>query len=156
MISKCADMLAEKLPMDKIFAIFNVLETRVRPALDVVIRLWMAKIFFYSGLVKIGSWQTTLLLFAEEYQVPLIPVEFAAISATAIELVAPVLLVIGLGARLAAVPMLIMTAVIQFTYLDSVEHAYWAILLGRILVRGAGEYSIDYLIRKRLEDRAYN
>ncbi len=153
MISNCADFLSKRLPIDKVFSVFRVLETRVRPALDVVIRIWIADIFFHSGLVKLTSWSTTLLLFSEEYQVPFLPSDFAAVMATGAELIAPVLLLIGLGARFAAIPLLIMTAVIQFTYLDSVEHVYWAILLGRIIVRGAGEYSIDHLIRKKLEEK---
>ncbi|MEM6339124.1 MAG: DoxX family protein [Pseudomonadota bacterium] len=109
-------------------------------------RFWMAKIFWYSGLTKISSWQSTIYLFKYEYAVPIIPAELAAILATATELSAPILLVIGLMTRLAAVPVLCMTAVIQFTYLDLIDHLYWALLLCTIIFYGPGRYSLDCLI----------
>jgi putative oxidoreductase len=82
--------------------------------------------------------------------VPIIPAEFAAILATATELSAPILLVLGFLTRLAAIPMLCMTAVIQFTYLDLIDHLYWAILLATIILYGPGRYSLDYLICKNI------
>ena len=111
------------------------------------IRVWMARIFWYSGLTKISSWQTTIYLFQYEYKVPIIPVEVAALLSTATELTMPVFLVLGFMTRLAAVPLICMTAVIQFTYLDLVEHLYWAILLATIIFYGPGRYSIEGLIR---------
>lgn len=117
-------------------------------ALLLCIRYWMAKIFWYSGLTKIGSWQFTIYLFKFEYQVPIIPAETAAYLATATELVAPVLLIFGFMSRLASIPLLCMVAVIQFTYLDLVEHTYWAILLACILFAGPGKFSIDYILVK--------
>lgn len=120
------------------------------PAYQLFIRLWMAEIFWRSGLTKIASWDTTVLLFAEEYGVPLLPPELAAALATAIELGAPVLLVLGLGTRLASVPLIVMTAVIQFTYLDRLEHWYWAMLLGQLLLRGPGFLSLDHWLTRAL------
>ena len=67
------------------------------PVIDVVIRLWIAEVFFQSGLVKITSWQSTLALFENEYQVPLLPPLAAAYLGTAVELVFPVLLALGLA-----------------------------------------------------------
>ena len=46
-------------------------------------RVWMAQIFWYSGLTKIASWQSTVYLFKYEYAVPIIPAEIAAALATA-------------------------------------------------------------------------
>jgi uncharacterized membrane protein YphA (DoxX/SURF4 family) len=110
-------------------------------------RMWMAQVFWYSGLTKISSWESTLYLFKHEYKVPFISPEIAALLGTGIELSTPVLLVIGFMTRLAAVPMLFMTAVIEFTYLNLVDHMYWAILLGVIILYGPGLLSIDHLIR---------
>jgi putative oxidoreductase len=110
------------------------------------IRIWMARIFWYSGLTKIGSWQTTLYLFKYEYKVPIIPAEIAALLATTTELTMPFFLVLGFMTRLAAIPMLCMTGVIQFTYLNSPEHLYWAVMLATIIFYGSGKYSIDYWI----------
>ena len=109
-------------------------------------RCWIARIFWYSGLTKIDSWETTLMLFEYEYAVPVIPEELAAILATAAELSMPVLLLIGLMSRFAAIPLLFMTAVIQFTYLDLIDHLYWALLLCTIIFYGPGRYSLDHLL----------
>lgn len=117
-------------------------------ALLLAMRLWVANIFWKSGLTKLEDWETTLFLFAEEYKVPLLPVEFAAYSGTFFELACPVLLVLGLGTRLAALPLIAMTAVIQFTYLEHEQHIYWAFLLVTLLCFGAGRASIDALIAR--------
>ncbi len=50
---------------------------------DLLVRLYLLKVFFQSGMVKIQSWQSTLDLFAYEYSVPLLPPEIAAYTATA-------------------------------------------------------------------------
>ncbi len=110
------------------------------------IRVWMARIFWYSGLTKISSWQTTIYLFKYEYKVPIIPIEIAASLATATELTMPFFLVLGFMTRLAAVPLICMIVVIQFTYLDLIEHLYWTVLLATIVFYGPGRYSVDGLI----------
>ena len=115
-------------------------------------RLTMAKIFFYSGLTKIQSWSTTVSLFKYEYKTPFLPPEIAATMATAAELTCPILLILGLGTRFAALPMLAMTAIIQFTYLEHIEHLYWTILLCTLIFYGPGRLSVDYYIKKKLEN----
>jgi putative oxidoreductase len=121
------------------------------PLLLLFIRFWMARVFFYSGLTKISNWQSTIFLFKYEYKVPIIPTEIAAILATTSELILPIFLIIGLASRLATLPLLVMTAVIQFTYLDLIEHLYWAVLLGVILLHGPGKYSLDHWIKDKLK-----
>jgi putative oxidoreductase len=112
-------------------------------------RFWMAQVFFKSGLTKIGDWSNTLYLFGNEYNVPFLPPDIAAAGATAIELAAPVFLLLGLAARLATLPMLAMTAVIQFTYENHPDHAVWAMLLGTILCFGPGAVSVDHWLRRK-------
>jgi len=129
------------------------LERFVGPVLFLIMRLWMAHIFWHSGLSKITSWSTTLLLFENEYKVPLLSPTIAAYLATMTEFSCPILLVLGLVARLAVIPMLIMTAVIQFTYLSACENFYWAIILGLILCYGPGQLSFDFLLRKWLSGK---
>jgi hypothetical protein len=41
----------------------TALERYLAPMLDLAIRLWVAKVFFMSGLTKVQSWDTTLSLF---------------------------------------------------------------------------------------------
>ena len=123
------------------------------------LRVWVAHIFFASALLKLpngflglgmGDWGTTVLLFMEEHPVPLLPAEVAAVLGTTVEFLAPIALVLGLGARIGAVGLLVMTAVIEFTYQHSMEHIIWAISLSVILFQGPGLISIDHFIRKRL------
>ena len=91
--------------------------------------------------------------FEHEYQTPFLPVWFAAGSATLFELAMPVLLIGGLFTRLATLPLIVMTAVIQFTYLDHIDHLYWILLLGLILTWGPGRFSLDALGERWLQAR---
>lgn len=125
---------------------------RFQSSVLLIARLWIAKIFFFSGLTKIDDWESTLSLFEYEYAVPFLPVALAAYSATFFELVVPPLLVLGLFTRLSVLPFLAITAVIEFTYGSYPEHAYWAIILGLLLTHGAGKYSLDYLAKKQTEN----
>ncbi len=130
--------------------LFIGLASLLQPLALLLLRLWMAKVFLSSGLVKISDFSNTVALFESEYAVPFIPPYFAAVSATFFELVCPLLLTLGLGARFATLPLLVMTAVIQFTYDQNIQHAYWAMLLLVILTFGAGKLSVDYFIRRKL------
>ena len=122
----------------------------IGPALLLFIRIWMARIFFLAGLAKIDDMQATVQLFQYEYQVPLLPADFAAYTATTFELVCPVLLVVGLATRLAALPLIAMTLVIQFTYLQHIDHLFWFVLLAIPVLRGPGVLSADHLLGKAM------
>ena len=113
-------------------------------------RLGIAVVFWNSGIVKIQSWVPTVALFANEYKVPVIPPETAAMMAASVELTCPVLLVFGLATRLATIPMLGVTFVIQtFVYPDLWHlHLAWATTLVFILTKGPGAISLDYLIER--------
>ncbi len=110
-------------------------------------RLWIADVFWKSGMSKLSDWEGTIALFADEYKVPLLPPEIAAYMATATELAAPLMLAFGLGSRFAAIALLVMTAVIEFSYMHFDIHLVWAIMLALILTQGAGKASVDHLIR---------
>jgi putative oxidoreductase len=116
-------------------------------AAQLVTRAALAQIFWSSGQTKIASWSTTLMLFSEEYRVPLIPAEFAAYAATAFELACPILLVAGLFTRLALLPLLAMTIVIQaFVYPTSwPDHIVWFAMIGYLMIRGPGILSLDHV-----------
>lgn len=133
----------------------NLLARYASPAFDLAVRLFIASVFFRAGRTKIKDWDITVSLFADEYQVPVLPPEFAAALATTFELAMPVFLVLGLGARLAALPLLGMACVIQFVLgaanpdYDNPMHFYWMFLLGMIVIKGPGPISLDHLIRAR-------
>ena len=123
------------------------------PALIVLaMRIGIGGTFFKSGLNKIESWDSAVSLFAEEYKVPVLPPELAAYLATAAELACPVMIVLGLFARLGAAALLGMTFVIQvFVYPESwVEHLLWASVLLYVLTRGPGALSIDAQVARRV------
>src|SRR3990167_10669968 len=127
----------------------SFLEIFLSPLLFLAMCYWMADIFWRSCRSKIQSWATTLILFKDEYKVPCIPPETAAYLTVVTECVCPILLILGLATRFATIPMLVVTAVIQFTYLQYHEHFYWAIFLGLLLCYGAGPISLDSFIKKK-------
>jgi len=113
------------------------------------LRFWIGLVFWKSALTKIENWDTTLFLFEEEYQVPILSAELAAFLGTSVELIAPLLLFMGLGTRLAVVPLLVMAAVIQFSYQMHHDHLLWALALFALMIQGAGLFSWDFFIRTR-------
>ncbi len=104
-----------------------------------------------AAMAKLANWDTALSLFADEYQVPILPPGVAAYLAVSIELTTPVLLVLGLFTRPAALVLLGMTTVIEvFVYPQAwPTHIQWAAMLLVLLSRGAGALSIDHLLWRR-------
>ncbi|HUF72664.1 MAG TPA: DoxX family protein [Gammaproteobacteria bacterium] len=137
--------------LNRFLAIRAQLERFPASVLQLALRIGIAAMFFRSGLLKINSWEFTVLLFRNEYQVPLIDPVLAAQLATALELALPVLLVIGLGTRLATLPLLGMVAVIQLFVFPNAwsDHLMWGAILLFLLTRGPGTFSIDYLIDRK-------
>lgn len=119
-------------------------------------RVAIAHVFWSSAHSKLASWPVTQQLFAMEYHVPLLPPEIAAPLATATELTGAVLIFLGLFARLGALALLGVVAVIQlFIFPGSwAEHLLWASLLLLITARGAGKISLDYLAKRYLAPSA--
>lgn len=122
---------------------------------DLGLRLWVAQVFFKSGLTKIDNWDSTLFLFNDVYAVPVLPPAFAAWLATAGELVLPVLLVLGLATRLGALGLFIVNyvAVVAFPDMGALgikDHALWGVMLATIFFHGPGWLSIDEWLRRRL------
>ncbi|XLZ68408.1 DoxX family protein [Massilia sp. SR12] len=118
-------------------------------------RLAIAAIFFLSGRTKVEGWFTlkdsAIELFRYEYMLPLLPPELAAQLATCAEHALPLLLVLGLFTRSAALGLLGMTAVIQlFVYPQAwPTHLSWAALLLPIIAQGAGPIALDRLLQAR-------
>jgi putative oxidoreductase len=124
------------------------------PGLDLVIRLWVANVFWKSGLTKIASWDSTVALFTYEYHVPLLSPELAAFLGTAVELSMPVLLVLGLGTRFGAAVLFVFNIIAVISYPDLNEiglkdHQYWGLLLLVPLLHGPGRLSIDHFLRRK-------
>jgi putative oxidoreductase len=135
-------------------AVIGVAEEWLAPALDFGIRVLLASVFFNAGLTKIASWSSTLALFESEYMVPYLPPEIAAWLGTGAELFFPVLLVLGLGSRFAALGLFVLNAVAVVSYPDLSEaglkdHQYWGLLLLVVALHGPGRLSLDRLIRRK-------
>jgi putative oxidoreductase len=118
------------------------------PLLQLLFRLALASVFLKAGLNKVASWELTVQLFADEYKVPVLPPDLAAMLATSFEIGCSVLLIAGLATRLATLPLLGMIAVIQtFVYPNAYsEHLTWASILLFLLTRGGGSWSLDRLL----------
>jgi putative oxidoreductase len=136
---------------------FQTIRTRLGRALpdDALLlldRVAVAAIFFLSGRTKVEGLFTikpsTYELFRTEYALPLVPPEIAAHMATTAEHVFPLLLVLGLCTRGAALALLGMTAVIEvFVYPDAwPTHLSWAALLLPLVARGGGRWALDRLV----------
>ncbi len=126
------------------------------PLMDLGLRLYLANVFLKSGLTKIKSWDSTLYLFSDVYNVPLLPPETAALMATSAELGLSTLLILGLFGRFAAAGLFILNIVAVISYADLSEaginqHISWGILLGVMLILSRGNWSIDAWIEKRLK-----
>ena len=134
---------------------------RLQSVLTLLIRLYVANVFFKSGLVKIGNWEGTLALFEYEYAVPLVSPQLAAVAGTAGELVLPVLLALGLAGRFGAAGLSVLNVVAVISYYEPLgeigrqNHFYWGLLLLVPLVFGPGKLSLDALLWHRLKTAAH-
>ncbi len=138
---------------------FEGLEKFATPLVLLFVRIWAAKAFLQSGLVKIQSWDSTLYLFEEEYQVPLLPWEMAAYLGTAAELILPPLLIIGLMSRGVASVLFVFNiiAVISYPVLwgqGFYDHQLWGLMFLMTAIFGPGALSVDHLLKKRFSKNA--
>ena len=132
----------------------RLLRIFVWPKVDLLIRLWLAKIFFVSGVLKLTHWQTAVDLATHEYPVSFMSPLTAACVGVSIEVGGATLLALGLMTRYAAVPMMIISVVIQVAYMPFDSQLFWAALFGWYAVCGAGPISMDNLLRRGLADSA--
>ncbi|MBV8791196.1 MAG: DoxX family protein [Pseudolabrys sp.] len=92
---------------------------------------------------------STFDMFLTHYATVPMPSTLAAYLASYGAFILPVMLVLGLGTRFAALGLLIMTAMINLVMPEAfwTSHAYWAAMLLVLLSRGAGEISFDHIAR---------
>jgi putative oxidoreductase len=117
-------------------------------AVMLLLRLFLAWIFFKSGLLKIQSWDSTLELFSYEYAVPVLSPKLAAIMGTAAELALPPLLALGLMTRPAALALFAVNVVAAISYPDISpagikDHQLWGLGFLWIFLAGGGAVSLD-------------
>ena len=124
------------------------------PVLLLGARLWVANVFFKSGLVKIQSFESTIFLFEYEYQVPLLSPTMAAYLGTFTELTFPVLLAVGLAGRFNAVVLFIFNIMAVISYPDLnipglKDHQLWGFMLAVLVFYGPGKLSLDHFLVKK-------
>jgi putative oxidoreductase len=129
-----------------------------QPLAALTARAYVAHVFFLSGLTKIRDWDTTLALFTDEYKVPLLPPDLAAIMGTTGELVLPVLLVLGLGGRFAALGLSVVNVMAVLSLQEIApaalgQHILWGTLLAGVAIYGSGCLSLDRRIKPWLASR---
>jgi putative oxidoreductase len=142
-------MLKLEMPARLIQRAIRAVEFAI-PVFDLAIRLYVANVFFKSGLTKIQSWSSTLALFEYEYAVPLLPPAVAAYLGTAGELVLPPLLALGLAGRATALALFVFNLVAVYSYPDISDagvkdHILWGWLLAVSFFHGTGKLSLDAL-----------
>jgi putative oxidoreductase len=151
------------MSIDKAHDLLVVLPERVLGSLAsvllLVLRLWVSWEFLKSGLLKLGSWQNTVFLFQNEYQVPVLPPYAAAVAGTVGELVFPALLIAGLAGRLSALGLFAVNALAVVSYAHVLlsegfeaavgQHYLWGLALLVLAVFGPGGASLDRLLALR-------
>ena len=125
-----------------------------QPVFALAVRLYVARVFFLSGLTKLRDWDITVALFTNEYHVPFFMPEAAAALGTTAEVGLPVLLALGLGSRFAAAALFVfnIVAVISSPDLSDaglVDHMLWGALMLVTLFYGPGRVSLDHWLGRR-------
>lgn len=129
----------------------------------VVLRIYVGWQFFKSGLLKLDSWDSTMYLFNNEYEVPLLSPGLAAVLGTAGELVFPVLIWLGLAGRLSALGLQFVNIVAVVSYAHVIfnpefgtgaaaDHYYWGLMLLVVMIFGSGRLSVDHLLTRTAKD----
>lgn len=133
-------------------ALLRLLDRLPYDLLALVARAATFVVFWRSGRVKLDDWSATLGLFETEYRLPLLPPHLAAYLAAGLELGGSVLVLAGLGTRLAALAFLGMVATIQLFVYPSAwpTHIQWLAFLLLLAARGPGRLSLDGVVKRLL------
>lgn len=131
----------------------------LQPLLLLGTRFYVGWQFTKSGWLKISSWDTTLGLFRDEYHVPLLPPDVAAVVGTCGELGFPVLLYLGLFGRLGALGTFFVNAMAVISYRQVLlaegfeaalgNHVLWGFMLLVLICFGPGRLSLDAWLERR-------
>lgn len=127
--------------------------TPLQPVFLLGLRLWVSWQFLKSGWLKLRDWDSTLFLFQEEYRVPLLSPELAAVTGTFGELLFPLLLVFGIYGRLAAIGLSAVNvlAVVSYSHVllakgfeaALAQHYLWGLMLLTVVIFGPGSLSLQ-------------
>lgn len=144
-------------PIARLLDLFHGLNARLdalQPLAALLARAYVAEAFFLSGLTKLRDWDITVALFQDEYHVPLLPPDVAAVMGTGGELALPVLLVLGVGGRFGALGLSVMNVVAVLSLSEIApaalqQHVTWGVLLAGLALFGHGGWSLDRWLLRR-------
>jgi putative oxidoreductase len=128
---------------------------------QLVLRVTLALPFWRSGQTKWAGWfelsDSAVYLFEEEFRIHLLGHEYAyplpqitALASAVAETILPIMLVLGLATRFAALAVLAMTALIQLTVPDGWEtyHLPWAAMGLAVMTYGPGKLALDHFLNR--------
>ncbi len=142
----------------RLLARFPISITQLALRFALAVPFWRSGLTKWDGFLRLSS--TADYLFTDEFRLHLFGGEYPlpaphvmALLSSCGEILFPVMLVFGLGTRLAALGILFMTAIIQLTIPDGWAnfHLPWAAIALAILTHGPGRISLDQLIAGRLD-----
>jgi putative oxidoreductase len=124
-----------------------------------IVRVYVSWVFLKSALLKLQDWEQTVALFEVEYRVPLLSPLAGAIAGTAGELIFPVLLILGLGGRIAPIGLFAVNAMAVISYAHIFfedtgiaglrQHQLWGFMLLMLAIYGTGSWSLDRWLQKK-------
>jgi putative oxidoreductase len=130
------------------------------PIVQLVLRVALAVPFWRSGILKWDGFlklsDTAVTLFRDEFMLHLpggpyhypVPMVMAFLSGCG-EILFPLLLILGLGTRFAALGLLVMTAIVELTVPDGWPvHITWAAMALGIMAYGPGRFSLDHWLNQ--------
>ena len=135
----------------RIYGTFTSLLDKSQPLFALAMRLYVAKVFIVSGWLKFSRWDSTLALFENEYHVPLLSPQTAAVLGTTAELALPLLFALGIRSRVVALALFVFNIVAVISYPDLSpaglkDHVFWGALMLVIAFYGPGRFSVDRLL----------
>src|ERR1700723_3273122 len=134
---------------------WNLLAHRLAwPYVELLIRLWIAKLFFLFGVRELMVWTTTLQIVVEQNPFPALAPTVSAYLSTGADLICAILLALGFMTRYASLPLLILAAITQFRFEPFDTQLFWIALFCWYVIHGAGPISLDNLLRRGLADSA--
>jgi putative oxidoreductase len=124
------------------------------PYVELIIRLWIAKLFFFFGVQQLMHWAAALRIVDEENPFPLLAPIVSAYLSTGANLLCAILLALGAMTRYASLPLLILAVITQIRFEPFDTQLFWIALFCWYVIHGAGPISLDHLLRRGLADSA--
>src|SRR5258708_37249969 len=122
------------------------------PYVELIIRLWIAKLFFFFGIQQLMHW--TAALVDEENPSPLLAPIVSGYLSTGANLLCAIVLALGAMTRYASLPLLILAVIAQFLFEPFDPQLFWIALFCWYVIHGAGPISIDNWLRRGFADSA--